>query len=108
MEKTYKYQGKTSATTGAISELLVAIDLLSKCYHIFRSESPNSPCDLIAVKNNICIKIEVRTIARNLNGTIPQSAYMEREIGVVDCFAFVFKEDSSISYYNRERIAMPM
>ena len=36
------------ATRGAIAELRVATDLLARGYHVFRSVSPASPCDLIA------------------------------------------------------------
>lgn len=99
----YKYKGKTAATTGAISELRVAVELMARGYHIFRAESPNCPCGLIAFKDTQILKIEVRTIARNPSGTIPQSAYREREDGVVNCFAFVFKDDEGdILYHTRE------
>ncbi len=116
MRRTYKevilnnyYAGKTAATTGAISELRVGIDLLTKGYHVFRSESPNCPCDLVAIKNNKIFTIEVRTTYRNSSGTIPQSAYKERELGIVNCFAFVFKDaNMDILYHTPDGIQIGM
>lgn len=99
----YRYKGKTSGTTGAISELRVAVDLMARGYHIFRAESPHCPCDLVAFRDSQMFKIEVRTIRRNSSGTIPQSAYRESEGGVVNCFAFIFKDDGEdIAYHTRE------
>ena len=96
------YAKQTPATTGAISELKVAVDLLSIGYHIFRAESPSCPCDLIALKNGKIFAVEVRTIARNRSGTIPKSAYTGKENGAVNCFAFVFKDDSEDIIYHTQ------
>ena len=79
---------------GAIAELRVGVDLLSKGYHVFRSESPGCPCDIVAIKDGECIKIEVRTVfAKNKRGDIPQSYYSEHLPGFVDWWAFVFPEE---------------
>lgn len=51
----------TPATTGAISELVAASDLMRKGYHVFRAMSPSCPCDLIAFDKNGIKKVEVRT-----------------------------------------------
>lgn len=59
-----------SGSKGAISELLVAADLLAKEYHIFRSMSPHCFCDLIAIKGNLLKKIEVRRGFLTANNSI--------------------------------------
>lgn len=40
---------------------MVCVDLLRKGWHVFRAVSPQSPCDLIAIKGICTIQIEVRT-----------------------------------------------
>jgi DNA-directed RNA polymerase subunit RPC12/RpoP len=63
---------------GAIVELRVEVDLLSKGYHVFRSESPACPCDLVVIKDGLCAKVEVRTVSYlDKNGEVPKSAYSE-------------------------------
>ena len=47
----------STATVGAISELVVCVDLAKKGYEVFRAISPSCSCDLIARKNNICRRI---------------------------------------------------
>jgi len=51
----------STGTVGAIGELKIGIDLLSKGWEVYRALSPSSSCDLIALKGEITIKIEVRT-----------------------------------------------
>lgn len=46
---------------GALSELLVCADLLKRGYEVFRAVSPSCSCDLIALKNKVCMRVEVRT-----------------------------------------------
>jgi len=48
-------------TTGAMHELLVCADLMSKGYHVFRAQSPHSPCDVIAMIDGVVYKIEITT-----------------------------------------------
>lgn len=55
------YQGTAPGTVGAIQELRVSVDLLTKGYEVFRALSPNCSSDLIAMKNNKILRIEVRT-----------------------------------------------
>jgi hypothetical protein len=54
-----------SGTVGAITELKVSVDLMSKGFHVFRALSPNAPCDLFAMKGGSQFEIEVRTAYRN-------------------------------------------
>lgn len=53
--------GLPRGTVGTISEMRIATDLLSKGFYTFRSLSPNSPCDFIAMKGNTTLRIEVVT-----------------------------------------------
>lgn len=39
----------STGSKGAFGELLVSADLLKQGFHVFRSVSPNCPCDLIAM-----------------------------------------------------------
>lgn len=55
--------------TGSVSELVVSVDLMRKGYHVFRSMSPHSPCDLVVMKSGVVQRIEVRTGTVNLDGT---------------------------------------
>lgn len=50
-----------TGTVGAIGELRVAIDLLSKKYEVFKALSPSCSCDLAILKNGKLKTIEVRT-----------------------------------------------
>ena len=57
-------------TVGAVAELTVAIDLLRAGWAVFRALSPACFCDLVAIKDGITRKIEVRTGYRNGNGDV--------------------------------------
>jgi len=59
------------ATTGAISELIVSVNLLQKGYEVYRALSPACSCDLAIFRKGTLLQIEVRTGYRNkLNGKI--------------------------------------
>ena len=55
-----------SGTVGAISELIVSADLLSKGYEVFRALSQNCSCDLAILRNGKLLRIEVRTGYKDL------------------------------------------
>ena len=63
------FMGKSPATTGAISELRVSVDLLAKGYDVFRALSPSCTCDLAIIKDGKLFRIEVRTTHMRLDGT---------------------------------------
>lgn len=44
--------GGGNVTRGARGELLVAADLMSRGFHVFRNESPRGPVDLVALGND--------------------------------------------------------
>jgi len=54
-----------TGTTGAIGELKVAVDLMSKGFGVFRALSPNASCDLLVIKDGKQFDIEVRTAYKN-------------------------------------------
>lgn len=51
----------SSSTVGAVGELRVAADLLTKGFEVFRALSPTCSCDLLAMKDGRIIRIECRT-----------------------------------------------
>lgn len=63
-ELDFKQGLRPASTTGAISELTAAADLLRRGYHVFRSVAPNSPCDLVILKDDRLQKVEVTTGSR--------------------------------------------
>jgi hypothetical protein len=67
----------TAGTSGAVSELVVSVDLMRKGYHVFRAMSPSCPCDLVAFRGNCVLRVEVRTGAINVNGSI---AYAKHQL----------------------------
>lgn len=85
-----KGAGLPTGTTGAIGELKVAIDLLSRGYEVFRAVTPNCSCDLAILKNGRLLRIEVRTAyLNNLTGKI---AHNIPKSGRYDIYAAVLPD----------------
>ncbi len=57
----YQAIGLSPGTVGAISELRVAVDLMTKGYHVFRAQSPHCPCDLVILSGSKLLRVEVRS-----------------------------------------------
>ena len=76
----------TSSDHGAVNELVVAIDLMSKGYKIFRAINPNTPFDLVAYKDSKLYKIEVRTGSLNKDGGLN---YRKKDRDDADIYAWV-------------------
>ena len=57
--------GMPTQTTGAVSEMAAAIDLLKRGYEVFRALSSACSCDLIALGPAGALRIEVRTGSRS-------------------------------------------
>jgi len=83
------FQGTTSATTGAISELRVAVDLMSRGYNVFRAMSPSCPCDLTVFKDDKLLRIEVRTGHMSISG---KTYNFKKERDKADVWAIVFPD----------------
>ena len=91
-----------SGTVGAIAELLVAADLLSRGYHVFRAMSPACPCDLLVMKDNLSARVEVRRVTRNMAGDLPTGC-TAAERGRFDVLARV-EPDGVIHYRGLEEL----
>src|SRR4051794_26510128 len=60
----------STATVGAMQELLVCADLMRRGWHVFRAMSPACPADIVAYKDgDDPIRIQVRTAKTYPNGT---------------------------------------
>jgi len=66
-----RYPGIASSTIGAIGEMLVAADLLSKGFEVFRAVSSACSSDLMISKNGKVISVEVRTGRTYIHGILP-------------------------------------
>ena len=79
----------SSGVKGAIQELKVCSDLLMKGYSVFRSVSPNCPCDLIIMdKEGKLKRVEVRSALKLKSGKLSYS-----KAGHYDIIAGVFGDD---------------
>lgn len=52
----------TRGSVGAANELRACAELMRLGYHVYRCESPNAPFDLVAYKDGVCKRVEVKTI----------------------------------------------
>lgn len=86
-----------TGTAGAISELLVAADLLRRGYAVFRALSQSCSCDLAILKGSQLLRVEVRSGYRTVNGAV-SSSIQSKDKGRYDLLAVVFRADGSIHY----------
>ncbi len=86
-----------SGTTGAIAELAVSTDLLKKEYSVFRALSPSCFCDLIAIKKDQILRVEVRTGYKSNSGKIAFSLITHGEI---DCFGIYIPIENEVGYFD--------
>lgn len=84
--------GLSSAVVAATSEIAVARDLMLKGWDVYRAVAWTAKCDLVAIKGNITLRVEVRTASR-LHASPKLSATRE---GAHDILAFVWGD--SIEY----------
>lgn len=84
-----KYKGLSTGVVGAIGELIVAADLLSKGYEVFRAVSQAASCDLIVLKAGACLRIEVRTNGIDLANERLYPLKKKADAGKQDHFAMV-------------------
>lgn len=85
MQKTTPDWGVGTSTLGALTELIVSVDLMKKGYEVFRALSPHCSCDLLAMKQGVVLKVEVRTARRRFPGGIyyPKSKVIGVQIAAV-------------------------
>lgn len=84
-------------TVGAIAELAVSVDLLSRGYEVFRALSPHCSCDLAINLGGRLIRVEVRTGRLNSTGGLTYGKF-ERDMGRQDIYAVRTKE-GEITYF---------
>lgn len=86
-----------TGTVGAMHELIVAIDLARKGYHVFRALSPACPCDLVVVAPGAVYRVEVTTGYRGRNGRVASPAQKMQNQHKFDVLAIIVG-DSEILY----------
>lgn len=90
--KSYPGLKTSKGTIGAISEMRVCVDLLLKGYDVFRAVSPSCSCDLIALKGDRKIRVEVRTGSVSARTGKRQCRKSARDEGRYDCYAFCYHD----------------
>lgn len=79
----------STATVGALHELLVAIELMRRGWHVFRALSPACPCDLVVYQDpDTIIRIQVRTASRRPRGGV-YASLKKSDVGQHDVLALV-------------------
>jgi hypothetical protein len=86
----------STVNVGAMSELLVSADLLRRGYDVFRALSQGCYCDLIAVKKNSTLHIEVRT--GYTSSTTGKMVFPKKKRGTIDIFAICDRNSLDIHY----------
>lgn len=84
-----------TGTTGTISELLVAADLLKSGYEVFRALSPSCSCDLAILKNGKLIRVEVTTAYIGPSGKLLTCKKPNEKSDII---AYVLKAGNEIIY----------
>ena len=76
-----------TGTVGAVGELGVCADLLRRGFHVFRSVSPNAPCDIVVLRPDLTPRrVEVRTGLRHSDGSI---TWAKKPTDTCDAYAVV-------------------
>lgn len=88
-----------SGTVGAISEMVVAVDLMEKGYSVFRALSPACKSDLVAKKNDTVITVEVRTGYSSAKGGC---YFPRRRDDEADVYGIYIPAKKEISYFNKD------
>ena len=86
-----------SSTTGAMHELLVAVDLMRCGFVVYRSMAPNAPCDLAILKEKKLIMVEVTTGHRNTKNSLIYPSH-KKNSHIFDVLAVV-EYTGRITYY---------
>jgi Holliday junction resolvase-like predicted endonuclease len=75
---------------GTVSELLVCSDLLIRGYYVFRNISPHGPCDLVALKSEKLIRVEVKGSYERKDGTFRPSGVAQQIGKDYDVLAYTY------------------
>lgn len=76
----------------------MSADLLAAGFEVFRALSPACSCDLIVLSKGKLVRVEVRTGARRLDGTVPVPV-RAADRGRFDVMAVYVRDDRTVSYY---------
>lgn len=82
--------------SGAYSELLAAASLLRHSYYVFRNMGPHGPCDLIALKEGKCLRVEVKTETPGSKQVPRHNGY---DFGIDYDVMAVVGHDGDVSFY---------
>jgi hypothetical protein len=91
------FPGLNSGQSGAVAELLVSADLLRRGYEVFRSVSQTASCDMVALRDGRCVRIESRMGRYRNDGTVTTPS-AQRDAGRFDVMA-VLTPDQEIHYF---------
>lgn len=98
----YADKSISSGTVGAISEMAVAIFLMSRGYSVFRALSPACLCDLIAIKEDKITRVEVRTGYEDEKGKITYPSGT-KDKGRQDFFAIYLRRENKVRFFTYEK-----
>lgn len=98
-ERTLELVKGAQGTVGAISELLVSVDLMNRGFNIFRSLSPHAPCDLVATRGEGTFRIEVKTGIINEEGRIEQPTFRAKKLHKAFDVLAVVCRNGKIAYH---------
>ena len=60
--------------SGAVSELVVSADLLTRGYEVFRAVAQDGSCDIVVLKDGSILRIEIRSGYKTDDGTVKATA----------------------------------
>ena len=87
--------GIPTGTVGAVSELLVAADLLARGAAVFRAMSPSCPCDLAILAGERLLRVEVKTGHVMPSGSLSYG----RPTSGFDVLAVVIRATGEVRYF---------
>jgi predicted nucleic acid-binding Zn ribbon protein len=85
----------TPHTRGAVNELRVTVDLMEQGYVVYQGVSPHSKCDLVAIKAERIVRVEVKSGSFNSRG-IPYPGISGEQRAGCDSVAYVMPDNSII------------
>lgn len=87
-------------TIGALAELMACVDLMRNGYEVFRAMSPSSDCDVIAIKDGITHKIEVRSANYFISKTGDKKMHYPKKRTAGKVVIAVTHSDNKVHYIN--------
>ena len=97
---------RAQSNLGAANEMLVSADLLKQGYEVFRALSGHASCDLLAMRDSIVERVEVRTAFPSRTTKKDGTLYIpvtQSQLDKFDTLAIVHL-DGSISYLRHEDV----